>query len=57
MIEKSCNKASFSNGRSKKRFVFKKKAQPNLTHAMLARLYGIKENTVSTILKNPSSTG
>jgi antitoxin component HigA of HigAB toxin-antitoxin module len=35
--------------------VLKKKAQPNLTQAELAKLFGIKKkNTVSTILKRSS---
>ena len=34
--------------------MFKKKAQPHLTQAELAKLYGVKENTVSTILKKSS---
>ena len=40
----------------KRDLCLKKKAQPNtnLTQAALAKLYGIKENTVSTILKNSS---
>src|SRR6185295_6953648 len=37
-----------------KRDLCLKKKDPNLTHASLAKLYGIKENTVSTILKNSS---
>ena len=41
-------------GVQKKDLCLKKKAHPNLTHAALAKLYGIKENTVSTILKNSS---
>ena len=58
MNNKSINskkpKASYSNRRLKKRFVLKKKAQPNLTQAELAKLFKIKENTVSTILKRSS---
>ena len=34
--------------------MLKKKAQPNLTQAELAKLFGIKKNTVSTILKRSS---
>ena len=41
-------------GVQKRDLCLKKKAHPNLTHATLAKLYGIKENTVSTILKNSS---
>jgi len=38
-------------GVQKKSLCLKKKAQPHLT---LAKLYGVKENTVSTILKKSS---
>jgi len=38
----------------KRDLCLKKEAQPNLTQAELAKLFGIKENTVSTILKRSS---
>jgi len=41
-------------GVQKRDLCFKKKAQPNLTQAELAKLFGAKENTVSTILKKSS---
>ena len=41
-------------GVQKKSLCLKKKAQPHLTQAKLAKLYGVKENTVSTILKKSS---
>jgi len=47
-------KAGYSNRRPKKSLCLKKKAQPHLTQAKLAKLYGVKENTVSTILKKSS---
>ena len=40
-------KAGYSNRRPKKSLCLKKKAQPHLTQAKLAKLYGVKENTVS----------